>query len=524
MYKAIIVDDESMIRNGLKTIIPWEECGFTIIADAKNAREALQRHQELAPDLLVVDIRMPGMDGLELIEEIRKTDDHCHFLILSGYADFTYAQQALTQGVDGYILKPVDEREFAEHLQRIHALLHKQSALGSNTLKQREEYIQSLLQSRKPAVEGGQSRSLAAGLLSWKSYQVILVDVTASYKDDAWRFAEARGKLVELFESDKQGYVFAAEPWIGVIIKQTVTNRQASSELYRQIKEQMNSLQLSCFAVAGQVVKRVEQLADSLSQAREVMKHKFLCDGEQVFTMHDLPAILAENEENQVATDLKQLADKLYYAMDIGKISGVELVLEQASKAFLSNDTTELTMKTNWAQLISLVLNKLSMRNNEAYLAVQSCMSLTADLYKQANYAGLLREVRSRLLQVTESMCSASNEPVLKQILDFVQNHYSDNLKLETLAEMFNYNSGYLGKMFRKYTGEPFHTYLDKIRIEKATELLGQGLKVHQVAERIGYANVDYFHTKFKRYSGVSPSYYKVKTTKPSPDDAGGMN
>ena len=87
--------------------------------------------------------------------------------------------------------------------------------------------------------------------------------------------------------------------------------------------------------------------------------------------------------------------------------------------------------------------------------------------------------------------------------------HYAENLKLETLAELSNYNSGYLGKMFKNFTGEHFNTYLDQVRLRHAVELLQQGLKVHQVSELVGYANVDYFHAKFKKYKGLSPSSFK---------------
>lgn len=93
--------------------------------------------------------------------------------------------------------------------------------------------------------------------------------------------------------------------------------------------------------------------------------------------------------------------------------------------------------------------------------------------------------------------------------MDLIQRNYSENIKLETLASVFNYNSAYLGKMFKNTTGEYFNTYLDKVRISKAKDFLKQGMKVYQVAEKVGYTNVDYFHSKFKKYVGTSPSNYR---------------
>ena len=96
-------------------------------------------------------------------------------------------------------------------------------------------------------------------------------------------------------------------------------------------------------------------------------------------------------------------------------------------------------------------------------------------------------------------------------MIDLINRNYFENLKLETLADVFNYNSAYLGKLFKNVTGEYFNTYVDKVRIEKAKQLLDQGMKVYQVAEKVGYTNVDYFHSKFRKYVGTSPSAHRKK-------------
>src|SRR5689334_8208988 len=105
MYKVILVDDEKAIRQGMKAIVDWRRRGFEVIGEANNGREALLRYQELKPDLMVMDVRMPGIDGLQVIEEIRKTDKECQFIILSGHADFSYAKRAISWGVNAYLLK-----------------------------------------------------------------------------------------------------------------------------------------------------------------------------------------------------------------------------------------------------------------------------------------------------------------------------------------------------------------------------------------------------------------------------------
>lgn len=119
---------------------------------------------------------------------------------------------------------------------------------------------------------------------------------------------------------------------------------------------------------------------------------------------------------------------------------------------------------------------------------------------------------------------SFDGAPSCKQIylmIELIQRNYRDNLKLEKLGEMLNYNSAYLGKLFKSATGENFKTYLDKVRIERAKSLLGQGMKVYQVAEQVGYASVDYFHAKFRKYEGMSPSAYKKPPIRDRAFDSG---
>src|SRR5690349_6830083 len=129
MYQVLIVDDEPMIREGLCSLIPWHQYGFRVQGTAKNGKEALQLYQRLKPDVIIVDIRMPEMGGLELIHTIRETDSTIRFIILTGHADFAYAKEALVHRVDGYLLKPLDEEELIPLLKQIQVDLRQRNTL-----------------------------------------------------------------------------------------------------------------------------------------------------------------------------------------------------------------------------------------------------------------------------------------------------------------------------------------------------------------------------------------------------------
>ena len=129
MYKVLIVDDEPIVREGLEFIIDWQDFGFTIVDKAENGRMGLEKINALDPDLVITDVRMPGIDGIEMIRKVRKEGIKTRFIILSGYSDFTYAKDALSLNVLSYLLKPIEEAELIEELLKIKEDLKEKEAL-----------------------------------------------------------------------------------------------------------------------------------------------------------------------------------------------------------------------------------------------------------------------------------------------------------------------------------------------------------------------------------------------------------
>ncbi|MCZ8523991.1 MULTISPECIES: response regulator transcription factor [Paenibacillus] len=518
MWKVLIVDDELSIRKGLRTLIDWQRYGFEVAGDAPNGREGLRLHGEVSPDLMVVDIKMPGMDGLQLLGEIRKTDPACRFLILSGYADFHYAKQAIGCGVDGYMLKPVDEEEVHLQLERIAAELERkaQTHLRSGS-KFREELLRGVLTGGAAADEMDSAELLELTGGPGSTCGIVLLSLTPC--DGGETPVEAHGAarrwLTERF--DGAGFVFAAEPYLGLLLRENPGMPKVRQRLFEELGEGLAPLGLGFKAAAGPAAGHPAGLAASYAGAYRLLRHRFLLDGKEIHTRleAELEALAAGEakpaEKAAAAAAVEKCAEKLYFALDLGDKAAALAALEEAGRHMLRQDPAEQAVKTRFAQLVTVVLGKWSAGGTSAQPRVQDGMPVVAGLYGQPSYQAMLRYIGAAFEQLIDEAGSTSNEPVLKQMLHFIQRHYSENLKLETLAELFKYNSGYLGKLFKNYTGDSFHTYLDKVRIRRAIELLGEGLKVHQVAQLVGYANVDYFHSKFKKYVGMPPSAYKEK-------------
>nr|WP_145405989.1 response regulator transcription factor [Paenibacillus xylanexedens] len=518
MYKVLLVDDEPSIREGLTTIIDWEKYSFQVMATAGSGREAIACFNEMLPDLTIIDIRMPGMTGLEVIEELRVQHPDAHFLILSGYADFDYAKKAISFGVDGYLLKPVDEDEIIAELERIAVQLNQEretlARYAGEDTAYREHQIEALLYDSLQGEGSVETDSLG---LHWPQYQVILLEIHAG--SDLQRSNEIKRKLVEGFDQKQRGIVFSFHSGLGLLTQEVVDQNSTSQSLYDELQTLLAEWDVKMYAAAGEPVKSTAEIARSYTQASSLLAERFLFTEQRIKCWEEgrispgseeesLPAAKAKADGLQ-EPDEGELADKLYYALDIRSSESVMRVLGEMQERLVTHHWTEQAIKTAFSQVFSLAFNKLAAANQQMQSIMQEHSVLINEVYHQLTIADLIAMSAEHLNRLIQRMGGGSKDTVMKQMIEFIQRNPGENLKLEVLAEVFNYNSSYLGKLFKNHTGEYFNAFLDKVRIEKAKTLLDEGLKVHQVAARVGYANVDYFHSKFKKYVGESPSAYK---------------
>ncbi|OXS75807.1 response regulator transcription factor [Domibacillus enclensis] len=363
MRSVLIVDDEPMIREGLRTLIDWEKYGYEVAGLARNGKEGYKKFQSLKPDLIIADIKMPEMDGITLLENIRDQNKRTRFILLSGYADFDYAKRAISCGAEAYLLKPIDEEE--------------------------------------------------------------LID-----------------KLIEL---------------------------QAS------------------------LPPREQALADS-------------------FYVQEQSVLTPETEAVEpVLSDWNpgMYRDRFCLALEASNADAVDIMLEEAVADWRARRPPEQEVKKEAASLCSQIINKMAAAHPKKQTELLDVGSKAGDVFAASSLAALQDVCRAFFASILLVMDDGTPDSQMKKMTDLIHARYSENLRLETLAGIFNYNSAYLGKLFKSHTGEYFNTYVDKVRVEKAKELLNEGYKVYEAAEKVGYANVDYFHRKFKKHAGVSPTAFK---------------
>ena len=513
MYTILVADDEAIIRQGIKVLFDYEALGFTICGEAADGDQTLAQIRALQPDVVLMDIRMPGMTGLEVIRQARAEGYQGKVIIISSYSDFKYAQEAIRHGVQYYITKPLDEDELEQVLLGFKESFDRerqaQDASEQYRRKARAAIVRELLLG-----QGELTLSSAAEIsLLADGYQVVICE---KYSQRTPGGLPDFGQLLRVNNQDSRAFDCVSLDGLEV----TLLKGEAALQKFQVLlqcfdgegsapqRQQLEGVFL-CF---GRPVKSMSQIALSYAQALHARSRRFFCAQEQHTLGYDaLPArldaapllnkaLLEEYAQrllnyvqtfnrNKMAQTLGQLQSRLYTAPD--SIASIKLFF------------TDLHLQ------IKEQMNRLYPGNSIPFYS-------NAQLIRTIDEADFLYEIIRFLAQRFETMMSSigtsSRDSVLDDILHYIDHNYTQNITLENIAPLFGYNHSYLGKIFSKKTGQSFNSYVDHVRIEQAKRLLLQDdSKVYTVAERVGYKNVDYFHIKFKKYVGQSPAEFRKR-------------
>lgn len=512
MIKVLIVDDEPKQREGLRTFIDWQSYGYIVVDTASNGNEALDKYKTHRPELVITDIRMPGMDGLQLTSQLRAMDSKLHFLILSGYADFEYAKKAMAYRADGYLMKPVDEDELIDYLNKIKEQVDQEKSAErlQHASKEwgREAFIRSLLTGTYEENANLEEEAEQLRLL-WNSYQVLLLSLRQGDEEelDSAVLTGLLRRLASMFEQTDRGFVFMYQAKIGVLLREPILSVE-TEDVYEDIRRALEGTGTEFSASLGHKVSAINDVASSYTAARDLCKkHFFIGDGKLLCPeMQQRNELSAASEDGHSAEHCKE---QLFYALEVGNRETMKSLIRRMGQSLTAAGHGEGEIKRRFVELLTSILGKGMKDSPQLEIWSLETSDYIAEIYYARTLESVYEKAGMFLERMMNQLCEGGNHHEVKAMLDLIHRNFSDNLKLETLSGIFNYNSAYLGKLFKNETGEYFNTYLDKVRIEKAKAMLEGGMKVYQVAEKVGYTNVDYFHTKFRKYVGTSPSAYR---------------
>lgn len=514
MYKVLIVDDEVFVRKGLIQILNACAPQFEVCGEAENGEQALALIGQLAPELVIADIRMPVLDGLELIRRTKTGNGHQPlFIILSGYPDFSYAQQALSYNVSEYILKPVDETELTAALNKIaHALNEKQllSITGEKPLV--ETVIESLLQ-RAPDNQVMARIADALELPPASSYTYVIAEIQdglphgetdylPSLKVSLQRFFRQEEKTLPIHERGNNQYgVIVPEEWMDKLADPVWRSYPPLLEFLK--KELGTDIALYVGHKAG----HLKQIVESGAGAEKCLNYRFAAGCNGIYMADELlklPLFYFDIDEG--------LYSKLIYEVEAnqpqGYSSAVEAIFTEFQERHFAPAAVTNTIRRSMIAIINIIRQLEGDENNVPGVAEL--------LNWQTKYRNL-SQLKQVFLQFTGEAAayisdkrSGKNEGQIEKIKKYIDGHYRENIYLKGIAADFEINPVYLGQLFRKTYGVYFNDYLLSLRIGEAKRLLRQTKKrMYEIAELVGFQNADYFATQFEKLEKMTPTEYR---------------
>lgn len=507
MYRILVVDDESIIREGIKCLFDYEALGFTICDEAATGEQAYSKIMASNPDVVLMDIRMPGMSGLDVVKKARQEGYAGKIVIISSYTDFRYAQEAMRQGVQQYITKPIDEDELSDILKEFKSQLDKaqQETSTSRHYRQKARYsiIRDILQGEADYAQ----LNLSDLHLDHNSFRVVIAE---KYVHDASASQENFEQLLCLPNQDCCAFDHILLHGSDVYLLKGSAAQQRFLDRLAYCRQESHSPLSSLFIAMGRPVSSVEEICVSYREAAQLQSRRFFSQ-QQSHVMEYTPQADTCGALPFVSnTNLQEISGNVLDCIQSfnrqGLLQAMQSLQTQLCRSSDSIDSAKLFLAALYLQ----VKNQM----NHLYPNDAIPFSANADMITAIEKSSYLHEIIELFKQQFEAIMSAigtsNRDSVLDEILHYIHHNYASNITLEDISQLFGYNRSYLGKIFSKKMGRNFNSYIDQVRIEKSKELLlSDDSKVYSIAARVGYKNVDYFHIKFKKYVGISPAEFR---------------
>ncbi|NOU98172.1 response regulator [Paenibacillus sp. LMG 31456] len=535
MYKLILVDDSERVRRGLQLSLDWPSHEIEIIGEAEDGEAAMELIIEMKPDLIISDVLMPHMNGLELTENALRIVPHAKIILLSGYDHFDYVQTAIRNGAFDYLLKPTKVEELLNVINKAKQSIKQELGLlkGVEDLKRqlyqsipvmKERYLRYLLTGRMTLQEIHDNCDYLQLSIGGNHYSCLVLEI-----DEPATVIE-RNRL-----NDKQLLLFAfkniadelfREQFYAEIIE-NVDNQLVmilSGKDLQDVKRYVESLQalvkkmkyyitryykVPVYIGIGGVYETTDWISKSYKEAMEAMEYRIYSGEEGVIFYSDV-GYTRTQEHIIYPYDLEK---KLCLALKIGDKEGACSYARQFLQAIVGDYPHNPEQLRNICLQLVYTLLRMLMEWNISDGKVMDFAALDEQLKKWKTIEHLetwLIQYVTGLTNIIEEKMLQRNVSIIQKAVTFMEQHYHRDISLQEVADAVYLTPNYFANLFKERTGETMLNFLSDIRISKAKELLKQpDIKIYEVAERVGYTDAKYFGQVFKKIVGLTPVEYK---------------
>lgn len=524
MYRLLIVEDEKWEREGLRDFIDWSSLGIEVVGLACNGVEGLTLSEQTHPDIILTDIRMPKMDGINMSKKIRSFLPNAKIIILSGYNDFGYAKQTFEFRAFDYVLKPVDKNSIQDVVIRaISALDREQSnEIEEFTLKSKlMDYLSENKNSLLLKILEGNELELAQESfpvrLSYPKAKIVIALLTmksASPIDS--RIITDRFEAI--MKERGMAFSFIKPLKEAVLCLEAPDTQEELSDILQALAGYLKAeLNIDSIISVGEAVSGFSEAAVSYSQAREAYSYRFLAQYGDILLYNEVkeknymnldfarPIVIRAHDviNKLMAATQKNQREEWRFLLDSFLATLREI--SPLSKLMLSKFFTQAMLIINPAvfsvnseNLKSFILDK---GRFEEQISKMDTFEQTKDYLM-----GFLEAISSN----TMNKSGNTDAEVTHRVIKIIEERYSEELDLKCISQVIHLTPYYIGSIFKKNTGKTFNQYLCDYRIDRAKEILQTGkVNISRLSEAVGIKNTSYFCSLFKNRFGISPGDYK---------------
>lgn len=535
--KVFLVEDEIIIRNGIKKSIHWEKEGYQFIGEASDGELAYTAIMKEKPDILITDIKMPFMDGLELSALVKKEAPDTKIIILSGYDEFDYAKAAIKIGVTEYLLKPVSAAKLLETLGEVAKRIRQEreerellARYSEETKESRELEKMKLFSwlimgnvSMAEAVEAGKRYDLN---LSAACYKVALFKILHHPENKlyAQKMVEACGILeTEMKNVTRDGvYTFqrGVDGWAFLLTAEdAVQMEEKCREFFQKLRNQMKQFdELEYFGGIGCSVSRIRNLDESFREAEKAFAARFTMEPNQILTMKETEQTeIGDGIETKGFVEIGRSREMLGKFLNNGTMEEVE-AFSEAYIDRLENDSLKSTIMRQYVVMdIYMVIlsfcEKFSITDRKLKKEVEELQNVISRLHSLKEMKKYLSYLLSNAIEIRDAVSGRRYSDLITAAEKSIKENYmAEEISLNTVAAEVGMSPNYFSSIFRKEAGKTFVEYLTEVRMEKAKELLMcSPMKTSEIGFLVGYKDPHYFSYIFKKTQGCSPKDYRAR-------------
>ena len=536
--KVFLVEDEMVIRRGIKNSIDWEKEGYIFCGEASDGELAYPMIIKEKPDILITDIRMPFMDGLELCKLVKKELPNIKILILSGYDEFDYAKEAIRLGVTEYLLKPISSGKLLEALNGVSESIRREKEdkdlvrkymeeMRENTEHEKQKFFEQMIAgnlSMADALETGEKyeMNLSAGMYNLLLFRFTLGEENRKSGELLGEAEYAIEKLTERLE-----YVFefqrGVEGWAFLLM---ADNEEQMSERVKELSKDLEEIMknystIAYFGGIGQPVARLRELEESFREAERALAARFTMELNRIISVEDIR--MAQNVDTLDDIEITSFGEieKTRTMLEKFLNNGAEDEIDEFVDVYI-NELPEENLKSvlmrqyiimdayivmmSFCEKIEGIEGEMQAQSEE----LKNSMKTIQTLEEIKNY---IRMLLKKIIGVRDTISGRRYSDIIEIAKDQIRKTYmSDEISLDTIAAEVGMSPSYFSSIFSKEMGKTFVEYLTEIRMDRAKELLMcSSMKTSEIGYEVGYKDPHYFSYIFKKTQNCTPKEFRAR-------------